>query len=82
MRDKINLFLFGFILASLLHFSYKNNLLMIILITKQIKHNLECSLLVLPEQLEGLHNPKTLMNCLRVYGVIAAYSVRDPLTAV
>lgn len=75
MRDKISLFLFGLILASLLHFSFKNNLLMIIFITKQIKHNLECSLLVLPEQPESLSNPKTLMKCLRVYGVIAAYSV-------
>lgn len=51
---------------------------MIIFITKQIKHNLECSLLVLPDQ----SNPKTLMNCLRVYGVVAAYSVQDPLTVV
>jgi len=82
MHDKINLFLFCFILASLLHFSYKNNLLMIIFITKQIKHNLECSVLVLPEQLQGLYNPKTLMNYLRVCGVIAVYSVREPLTAV
>lgn len=55
---------------------------MIIFITKQIKHNLEWSLLVLPEQLQGLYNPKTLMNCLRVCGVIAVYSVREPLTAV
>ena len=55
---------------------------MIIFITKQIKHNLECSVLVLPEQLQGLYNPKTLMNYLRVCGVIAVYSVREPLTAV
>lgn len=49
MCEKINLFLFGFILASLLHSSFKNNLLTIMFITKQIKPNLECSLLVLPE---------------------------------
>lgn len=37
---------------------------------------------ILPEQPESLSNPKTLMNCLRVYGIIAVYSVQDPLTAV
>lgn len=82
MQDKINLFLSGFILASLLHVSYQNNLLMMLFITKQIKHNLECSLLALPEQLQGLYNPKTPMNCLRLCGVIVVDSLREPLTAV
>lgn len=51
---------------------------MIILITKQIKHDLGCSLLVLLEQLQGLYNPKTLMYWLRVCGIIAVCSVREP----
>lgn len=54
---------------------------MILFINKQIKYNLECSLLVLPEQLQGLYTPKTLMKCLRVCGALAMYSVSELLTA-